>query len=201
MRISQKALPAALLLIFTSASWGADFDLGQEAYNMGDYETALAEWQPLADEGQADSQFGVALLYANGFGVALDDAVALKWYLLAADQGHAGAQCNLAVMHANGWGVAQSDAEAYRWYNLAAEQGSTEAQINLSQMYRSGFGIAEDKVQARKWLSIANDLGDLNADYKREELARSMSAEEIAEADGLSAAWVANNQHLVPPAE
>ena len=64
----------------------------------------------------------MGLLYANGFGVPLDDDQALKWYSLAADQNHAEAQCNLAVMHANGWGVPQSDAEAFKWYSLAADQ-------------------------------------------------------------------------------
>ena len=103
MRITPTPLVIALALM--SASLGGDFTKGQDAYSSGDYETAIAEWQPLADEGHAGGQFGMGLLYANGFGVSLDDEQALKWYRAAADQGHGQAQCNLAVMHAAGAGA------------------------------------------------------------------------------------------------
>ncbi len=135
MGIRQTIIFAVLPLAFSSIGWGADFQEGQEAYNSGDYQTAITEWQPLAEEGQAAGQFGMGLLYANGFGVSMDDDQALKWYRLAADQDHANAQCNLAVMHANGWGVPQSDDEALKWYSLAAEQGIADAQISVAKMY------------------------------------------------------------------
>ena len=196
MHICPTTFLAVLPLILSSISWSADAAKGQEAYNSGDYETALTEWQPLAEEGHADAQFGLGLLYANGFGVPLNDDQALKWYRLAADQGHAQAQCNLAVMHANGWGAPQSDEEAFKWYSLAAEQGVAEAQISLGQMYSGGFGAAQDNVQARKWFTIASELGDYEAAFKRDDLAASMSAEEIAEADRLANVWIESYQNL-----
>ena len=196
MRICPTAFLAGLSLILASISWSADAAKGQEAYNSGDYQTALTEWQPLAEEGHADGQFGMGLLYANGFGVPLDDDQALKWYRLAADQGHAQAQCNLAVMHANGWGVPQSDEEAFKWYSLAAEQGVAEAQISLGKMYSGGFGAAQDNVQARKWFTIASELGDYDAAFKRDDLATRMSAEEISEADRLANVWIESYQNL-----
>ena len=196
MHICPTTFLAVLPLILSSISWSADAAKGQEAYNSGDYQAALTEWQPLAEEGHADGQFGMGLLYANGFGVPLDDDQALKWYRLAADQGHAQGQCNLAVMHANGWGVPQSDEEAFKWYSLAAEQGVAEAQISLGQMYSGGFGAPLDNVQARKWFTIASELGDYEAAFKRDDLAASMSAEEIAEADRLANAWIESYQDL-----
>ena len=196
MHIRPTTFLAVLSLILSSTSWSADAAKGQEAYNSGDYETALTQWQPLAEEGHADSQFGMGLLYANGFGVSLDDDQALKWYQLAADQGHTQAQCNLAVMHANGWGVPQSDDEAFKWYSLAAEQGVAEAQISIGQMYWAGFGAAQDNVQARKWFTIASELGDFDAAFKRDDVAASMSAEEISEADSLASVWIESYQNL-----
>ena len=185
-----------LPLILSPASWGADFAKAQEAYSSGDYQTAITEWQPLAEEGHADSQFGMGLLYANGFGVPLDDAQALKWYGLAAGQNHADAQCNLAVMYANGWGVPQSDTEAFKWYSLAADQGVTEAQSAVAKMYSRGFGAAQDNVQAHKWFSIASELGDYNAASKRDDLAAKMSADEITAADQLASTWLESYQTL-----
>ncbi len=198
MHIYPTTFLAVLPLILSSVSWSADAAKGQEAYNSGDYETALTEWQPLAEEGHADGQFGMGLLYANGFGVPLDDDQALKWYRLAADQGHARAQCNLAVMYANGWGVPPSDEEAFKWYSLAAEQGVAEAQIGLAIMYSGGFGAAQDNVEARKWFTIASELGDYddNAAYNRDDLATRMSAEEISEADRLANVWIESYQNL-----
>ena len=85
MRIFSMAVVTALLLGYSSTSWSADYAKGNDAYSSGDYQTALTEWQPLAEEGNVEGQFGMGLLYANGFGVALDDDQALKWYLLAAE--------------------------------------------------------------------------------------------------------------------
>lgn len=197
MRICQLTLLAALPLLLSSIAWSTDFATGQEAYNTGDYESALVEWRPLAEAGDADGQFGMGLLYGNGYGVELDDFQALKWYVLAAGQGHAEAQCNIAVMHANGWGVPQSDEEALKWYSLAAEQGVTPAQINVGRMYAGGFGTVQDKVQGHKWFSIAAELGDNDAIFNRDILAATMSAEEIAESNRLSIEWLETHQSLL----
>lgn len=196
MRIIKTTLLAALTLFLTSVSWGADLETGQEAYDMGDYETALAEWQPLADEGLASAQFGIGLLYASGFSVPLDDDQALKWYSLAAKQGHGAAQCNLAVMHANGWGVPQSNEEAFKLYSLAAEQGVVAAQVNLAKMYSGGYGTDLDNVQSLKWHNIAISIGDNMPTGRRDDVARAMSAEELAEVAALEAEWMESHQNL-----
>jgi TPR repeat protein len=99
-------------------------------------------------------------------------------------------------MHANGWGVPQSNETALKWYTLAAEQGVTQAQVSLATMYRDGFGAEKDTVQARKWYAIAASLGDSNANYKLDDLAGHMSAQEIAEGDSLVNAWMESHQNL-----
>ena len=197
MRISSKAFVTMLALLFATSAWGADFKKGHDAYSSGDYQTALSEWQVLAEEGHADAQFGMGLLYANGFGVSLDDNLALKWYRLAADKGHGEAQCNLAVMYANGWGVTQSDEEALKWYSLAADGGITQAQVGLARMYLRGLGTGADKIEAHKWFAIAASLGDSSAAFKRDELAAKLSAEEISAATSRADAWMQTHQNLL----
>ena len=197
MRILKTTFFAALTLLLSSVSWGDDLATGQDAYDMGDYETALTEWQPLADEGLAGAQFGIGLLYANGFGVPLDDDQALKWYSLAAEQGLGAAQCNLAVMHANGWGVPQSSEEAFKWYSLAAEQGVVPAQVNLAKMYSGGYGVELDNVQSLKWHDIAIKIGDNMPTSRRDDVARAMSAEEVAQAAVLESAWMDSHENLL----
>jgi TPR repeat protein len=197
MRFYPIAINAVLGLIFSLPSWCADFQSGQNAFSSGDYETALAEWQPLAEDGNSGAQFGMGLLFANGFGVPFDNEQSLKWYQLAADQGHAQAQCNLAVMHANGWGVPQSDDEAFKYYSLAAEQGITQAQSSLAKMYSKGYGAPLDNVQAYKWYAVASELGDSGASFQLDELAAQMSVEEIAESTQLAGAWMDSHPNML----
>jgi len=88
---------------------------GYDAYNRGDYDTALKEWRPLAEQGFALSQFNLGVMYHQGHGVPKDYAEAMKWYRLAADQGHTNAQTNLGVMYHQGHGVPQDYTEAVKW--------------------------------------------------------------------------------------
>ncbi len=180
------------VLLISSSGIAADYEKGFNAYSEGDYATALVEWQPLAEQGDANGQFGLGLLYANGWGVDLNDDEALKWYGAAAGQGHSEAAYNLGVMNANGWGVPQSDDEAFKWYSMAAETGFTTAQISIGKMYAIGFGAPQDSVKAHMWYDIAAKLDDYNADFERDEIARMMSAEDIAKAEELANAWIAN---------
>jgi TPR repeat protein len=182
------------ILLVAGSSLAADYTKGFDAYSAGDYATALAEWQPLAEAGDANGQFGLGLLYANGWGVDLNDDEALKWYGLAAEQGHAEAAYNLGVMSANGWGVPQSDAEAFKWYKMAAERGLTAAQVSLGKMYAIGYGAPLDVVKAHMWFSVAAALGDYNAAFERDELARMMSADEVSKAEQLAVVWQAEYQ-------
>ena len=187
-----------LLLAIAAGAIAADYDKGFNAYSAGDYATALAEWRPLAEQGDAKGQFGLGLLYANGWGVDLNDDEAFKWYGLAAGQNHGEAAYNLGVMNANGWGVPQSDEEAFKWYSKAAENGFTTAQTSLGKMYAIGFGAPQNDVTALMWYSIAAMLDDINAEFERDEMARMMSAEGSAEAKELAEAWVANFQAAQP---
>ena len=104
-----------------------DFDKGFDAYSAGDYQTALREWRPLAEQGDADAQLGMALMYDSGEGVPQDDAEAVRWYRLAAEQGHASAQISLGLNYQLGVGVLQDNVMAHMWYNIASANGQSKA--------------------------------------------------------------------------
>lgn len=150
-----------------------------------------AKWYRLAaEQGYAQAQFNLGVIYATGEGVPKDDAEAVKWYRLAAEQGYAQAQFNLGVGYANGNGVPKENTEAARWYRLAAEQGYAKAQFNLSGMYWGGDGVPASHVLAYSWASLAAANGVLQAQERREYLAREMTREQIAEAQKIAAAFV-----------
>ena len=118
---------ATLIILSCSITWAADFDKGLAAYGAGDYDTALAEWKPLAEQGYVDAQHNLGVIYAQVIGDAKE---AVKWYTLAAEQGNAEAQYNLGLMYAKGQGVIQDNIYAHMWWNIAEANGYERAKYN-----------------------------------------------------------------------
>ena len=60
-------LPVLLLtLLVGNPAVSADFQKGVDAYDRRDYATALREWKPLAEQGNADAQFALGDMYEKG---------------------------------------------------------------------------------------------------------------------------------------
>ena len=74
------------------------FEDGGAAYAVEDYATALRLWRSLAEQGDAEAQHNLGLMYAEGRGVPQDYAKALKWFRLAAAPDYAHAQHSLGFM-------------------------------------------------------------------------------------------------------
>ena len=93
---------------------------GSTAYQRRDYATAMRLWRPLAEQGNAQAQYGLGFLYANGLGTPQDYGEAAAWFRKAAEQGNALAQGSLGLLYAKGQGVPRDDAESYKWLALGA---------------------------------------------------------------------------------
>jgi TPR repeat protein len=197
MHGSVRLLISVGFLLLPGIALAADLETGLAAYMEGDYETSLAECTPLAEEGIADAQFCIGRLYASGFGVAMNDDLALQWYGRAAEQGHSEAQFRLAVMHANGWGVVMNDEAAASYYQSAAEGGYVQAQNTLAELYENGRGVEQNFVEAYTWFYIAAQLGDLNAEFSRDEIASDLSPEQLAAAQQVAAVWFSEHPDSV----
>ena len=164
----------------------ADFDAGLKAYDAGDFATALREWKPLAEQGDAGAQINLGLMYRNGQGVAQDYKQAVKWYRRAAWQGDAKAQFDLGVIYDSGLGVMQDYKQAFKWYRKAAEQGVAIAQTTLGFRYKKGTGVLSDKVLAHMWLNVAVANGDGFSAQDRARIEKEMTAAQVAEAQKLA---------------
>ena len=57
----------ALVVLLATPAWGQDYGTGLIAATRGDYETALRQWAPLAEDGCAEAQNSLASLYEPGF--------------------------------------------------------------------------------------------------------------------------------------
>jgi TPR repeat protein len=86
--------------------------------------TEAASWLLMAaNQDNAPSMNGLAYLYQNGMGVALNYKEAVKWYRNAADRDNARAQANLGMMYEHGMGVSTDPVEAFKWYILSFDKG------------------------------------------------------------------------------
>jgi hypothetical protein len=70
------------------------------------------------------------------------------------------------------------------------EIADTEALFALGMRYSTGQGVPVDLVQAHQFFNVAALRGDLRARDCRAELAREMSAAEIAEAQRRAREWL-----------
>jgi TPR repeat protein len=171
------------------------FSDGLAAFKKKDYATAARIWQPLAERGSASAQYNLGLLYSHGAGVARNDIKAAEWFRSAAEQGHARSQLELGLLYAEGKGVPQRKNVAIGWFRRAAEQGEAGAQLQLALAYVLGEGVKKNSVRGYMWLSLMIEQG--TEDQKRlfQKLKASMTAGEIAEAERLADAWIAEHRN------
>jgi TPR repeat protein len=121
------ATTATILLSFSlpSALAAEDGSQANSAYLEGDYASALRQWLAFAEQGDADAQTQLGIMYSNGEGVPQNFTAAVRWYRMAAEQASPFAQYNLGFMYYDGRGVPQNYQLAYMWFNLAAAQGKS----------------------------------------------------------------------------
>ncbi len=186
-----KILSTALMVMVTfSHDAIAGLDETLAAYQKGDYVAASAEWMQLAQQNNAQAQYQLAKAYSNGQGVEQNYKLAFAWFSRAAEQGHADAQNDLGSFYATGMLFKKDYKHAVAWYARAAQQNHAQAQNNLGILYGLGKGVDQDDLQAYKWLSLASINGYDKAKAPLEKLAKALPAEQRAQAEALTQAWL-----------
>ncbi|MED5549295.1 MAG: peptidoglycan-binding protein [Pseudomonadota bacterium] len=169
----------------------ARYQLGLQALESGDAETAAILLRRAAEQGVPAAQYRYAKLLETGEGVEQDLEDARRWTERAANAGHRRAMHNLGVMYYYGTGVAENIETAARWFQEAALLGLRDSQFNLALLYESGDGVPLSLPDAYAWFTIASMTG---SDPTAGERARAVSeqldpaalAEAQATADGFT---------------
>ncbi len=197
------ALAVVLFVSMAAPSW-AGVDECKAAYDVAfqsadfDFETALRECKPLAEQGNAVAQTRLGWMYRAGKSVPEDWVEAERWYRKAAEQGSAEAQIALGNMHYWCGGDISwrcrftrenpDYTEAVKWYGKAAEHGDAWGQLYLGRMYLAGQGVPQDYVLAYKWLNLVAAQKSTFS-KERDLIAAEMTREQIAEAQRLAREW------------
>jgi TPR repeat protein len=93
----------AVLLVFRAVPAAAqELGMGLDALKHGQWEIALRTLVPLAEADNADAQYALGTVYANGDGVPVNLARADQLWRQAAQKGHARAREQLAFLRSLG---------------------------------------------------------------------------------------------------
>lgn len=154
-----------------------------------DYAEAGKWYERAAAQGFVPAQYRLGNLYEAGQGVEKDIEVAKLWYQRAAEAGNRMAMHNLAALYAGGMLGEQEFETAAEWFEQAAAKGMTDSQFNLGMLYARGLGVEQNFEQSYKWFSLAARSGDADAAQARDDMAKSLTAEQVSKVSAEVTAW------------
>ncbi len=128
---------------------------GIAAFEAKHFNTAYPLLKPLAEAGNTEALYRMAIMCQNGLGMVANEQKAFEYMKQAAEQGHPLAQHGLGFMYMQGECVEQDGREAERWFLQAADQGMTGSLTTLALMYKDGTGVEKDEKKANELLQKA----------------------------------------------
>ena len=145
----------ALVSLSSTTVWGNSFSEGQKAFDAGDYERAISQWQISASDGNATAATNIAKMFRNGVGVVQNHQTAIEWFLVGHRLGSAESSYNLAIAYDQGMGgVQQNEKVAFSYYHASAKRGHSDAQYNLGLRYAGGTGVQPNLTLSYMWFEI-----------------------------------------------
>ena len=133
--------------VASNGSRRALYQLGRAYAANRQVPEAIATYRRAADKGSTSAMVELAVMIANGSGVAKDEAQARKLLERAAEGGNPRAVANLAALSKNG-GAPVDPVKARALLSRAAETNA-EAQYQLGVLMAEGAGGPQDEVAAR----------------------------------------------------
>jgi uncharacterized protein len=115
----RRILCLAVVMSALSGPALAGMSEGVAAVTVGDYQKAIAEFQPLAAGGDPAAQYQLAKIYLEGRGPADGVPQGIDLMTKAANGGYPEAQAQLGLMYAMGLGVQVDNVQAYDWLSKA----------------------------------------------------------------------------------
>jgi uncharacterized protein len=97
--LKQLIAGSVIAVMLTGAAIAGPYEDGLAAYKRNDYAEAVKWFRLAAEQGVAQAQYNLGIIYLNGLGVPQDYAETAQWFRQAAEQGLAQAQYNLGVMY------------------------------------------------------------------------------------------------------
>jgi hypothetical protein len=135
----------------------ADMDLasGIAAFEAKEFRRARQLLQPLAEGGNPQAQYRLAVQHQAGLGVVQNPQLAYHWMREAAEQGHDLALHGLGIMYLYGECVEKNAQQAAQWLQRAADLGLEGSMAALANMYEQGLGVEKNAEKAKALYAAA----------------------------------------------
>jgi TPR repeat protein len=145
-------------------------------------DTEAFKWyQKSAQDDDADAQFTICKLLAEGKGTQKDESSALKWCERSAHNLNILAMLELGRMYENGIGSKQSHGKAEQYYRYAIESLSPEAMYQLGLLYKKSDSKKKEPIAYSLFL-LADAYGYHEALVEAKSLRDVLSKEQEAKA-------------------
>lgn len=156
MRAPCLLLSLLALLLLAPLPVLAQYEVGQTAFDSGDYPAALAAWQKGAEANDPRSQYSLGYLAQFGLAGGADLGAAKGWYEKAADNNDPDGLYALGLMYETGQAGAKDLSKAFDLYHKAAAAGpQSDAEYAIGRMLLRGRGVPRDAKESISWLKKA----------------------------------------------
>ena len=153
------------LVFILAAPALADFQVGMDAYERADYDTALNEFKPLAEGGDRVAQYYMGKIFENTIDYSTKETEneeyrqVAYWFGLASQNGYPPAQFELSGLYLSGTGVPEDDNKGFDLFRQSATNGYAEAQYFLGIEYFSGKNVKQDDTEGAYWIQLSAEQG------------------------------------------
>jgi TPR repeat protein len=147
-----KRIIAGLLFVTSAVAFNVaanDLDDAVDAMRTGDFAEAYCIMRPLAEAGDADAQYNIGWMYMNGYGLRVNDSLALEWWKEASEQGHSDASFSIGMLYSLGEGEVSKDTdEAIDYYLIAADEKHEDAIAILKSMMLRNDNFVRERLHS-----------------------------------------------------
>lgn len=154
-----KYLSALAAILLSIPVLAGTLEEGYQAVRSGDVDKGYAILSELADGGNADAQFAVAILYREGWGTEKNLQTAFDYYMKAAQQGNVGGMFEVGWCYQSGEAGVKDYSKAVEWYEKAAGAGHPAAMYALGGLYYNGMGVQKDEKKGNEWFQRSAQAG------------------------------------------
>lgn len=147
MKKTISCLLCVLSFAFVKPLLASDVSDAINAMRAGNYAEAYCVLKPYAESGDPEAQYNIGWMYLNGYGLMMNDKLALEWWQRASEQGYTDASFSIAMLYSLGEGQVETDMDkAVEYYLMAVEDGHEDANMII----RSMLARNDKAIRARK---------------------------------------------------
>ena len=126
-----------------------ELESGIAAFETKNFAHAIKLLSPIAEEGNADAMYRMAIMLQNGLGCVADEKKAFRYMGDAATKGLPLAQHAYGFMFFEGECTEKDINQSIEWFTKAAEQGLAGSATTQAMIFEEGNMVPQDLEKAK----------------------------------------------------